>query len=208
MKRVAIMLLVLLPVAQTFGAEQLTIGMLSVRNAESNTDRLEFSTTGLDFAYWNFLGNDKLFFGLTAGISTGQEKTCSSKGCANIELTERAIGVKLGWDIDLWLTPFVSLNYVNAEFESSIPFAEGDVAGKGSTSYSEDETSYDIGTWFGDPGDRVQFALEGYNTEEKTISFGRYKVFGDGVTWAIFFKTPKNDFGSSWGVSTGVGWSF
>lgn len=208
MKRIAIVLLVLLPATHTFCAEQLAISMFSVRNAESDTDRLEFSTTGLDFAYWNFIGNDKLYFGLTAGISSGEEKRCSSRGCTNIELTEKTFGVQLGWDIDLWLTPFVSLNYVNSEFESSIPIAEGEIAGIGSTSYSEDELSYDVGTWWGDPDERLHLAIEGYNSEEKTISFGKYKVFGDGVTWAIFFKTPKNDFGSSWGVSTGVGWFF
>lgn len=208
MKRIAIMLLVLLPASQTFCAEQLAIGMFSVRNETSDTDSLKFSTTGLDFTYLNFIGNDKFLFGLTAGVSSGDEKMCTSKGCANIELTERKIEVQLGWDIDLWLTPYVSLNYVNAEFESSIPIAESDMAGTRSTSYSEDETSYGIGTWWGEPGERVHLAIEGYKSKEKTISFGRYKVFGDGVTWAIFFKTPKNDFGSSWGVSTGVGWSF
>lgn len=208
MKRIAILLLVLVPVAQTFCAEQLAIGMFSIRHAESDADRLGFSTTGLDFAYWNFLGNDKPFFGLTAGISSGDEQICSSIGCVNIDLTERTVGVQIGYDIDLGLTPFVTLNYLSTEIESSISVALGDIEGEGSTSDTEDDTSFDIGTWFGDPGQRIQFALEGLATDVQVISVGMYRALSNGVTLAGFIKTPRDDLVSSWKVSIGVGWSF
>lgn len=207
MKRIA-MLLVLLPVAQAFCTEQLAVGMFSVRHAESDTDRLEFSTTGLDFAYWNFLGNENFFVGLTAGISSGDEQICLSIGCVNIDLTERTIGVQIGYDIDLGLTPFVTLNYLSAEIESSISVAVGDIEGEGSTSDTEDDTSFDIGTWWGDPGQRIQLALEGLTTEQQVISVGMYRALNNGVALAGFLKTPNDDLGNSWKVSIGVGWSF
>lgn len=208
MKRIAIVLLVILPVGQTFCAEQIAVGMFSIRHAESGSERLEFSSTGLDFAYWNFLDNDNFFVGLTAGISSGDEQFCLSIGCVNIDMTERTIGVQIGYDIDLWLTPFVSLNYLSAEIESRISVAVGDIEGEGSTSDTVDDTSFDIGTWFGDPGQRIQIALEGLTTEQQVISVGMYRALNNGVALAGFLKTPNDDLGISWKVSIGVGWSF
>lgn len=172
--------LLLVPFAQTFCDEQLVVGMYSIRNAERNTDDLDFSTSGLDFAYWNFFGNDNFFLGLTGGVSSGDEKIFSPIGCANIDLTERTIGAQIGYDIE----------------------------GAGSTSDSEDYASFDIGTWFGDPGKRLQFAFEGFATDEQVISVGMYRAFVHGVALAGFLKTPKDELGSSWKVPIGVGWSF
>ena len=198
-KGFAVTALVFALIAVPLAADQLFLGSYSHTAVEDEEAGVDFDANGLFFKYANFGGDLYWAFGL--GGLTGEDELCDDNFCIDFEITSRFLEYSVGYNFSNGFTPFVTLAQSSTDVDWGI-------TGLGLADDSDEETSVDIGGWFGGKDRRFQLALLGIDDEERSVSVGGYTVLNSGMALSGFFTRSIEGEGESTGITIGLGWSF
>ncbi len=202
MKQLAATLAALLLLAIPVTAENVIVGEFTSVSLSEDTTDAEFEMNGISVDWYHFNESNDMYFGTSGGSVTGSDQVCAPEFCLDFDVELVYTEFAIGYSLENRFTPFASIAFS----ETVLDFG---VSGLGIVDVTQDETSLNVGTFYGDIGRRFMFSLNNLDGDEQSVRVGGYYTLDiNNIVLGGSFETPIESFGDSYIISAGIGWSF
>jgi hypothetical protein len=172
-----------------------------VRLSEDSTNA-EFDMNGVSADYFHFNDSNDFYYGTSGGTVRGSDRVCDLELCLDFDVQLTYAEFAVGYSLENRFTPFASVTFSQTVLDFGTP-------GQGVVELTEDESSFNIGTFYGDSGKRFMFSMNGFDGDDHSLRVGGYYTLDfNNIVLGGSFETPTDSFLDSWIISAGIGYSF
>ena len=183
-------------------AENVIVGEFTTVSLSEDTTDAEFEMSGVSVDYFHFNENNDFYYGTSGGSVKGSDRICDLEFCLDFDVHLIYTEFAIGYSLENSFTPFASIGFS----ETTLDFG---ISGPGVVDVTEDETSLNIGTFYGDSGKRLMFSLNGLDGDDQSLRVGGfYTLDFNNIVLGGSFETPTDGFLDSYIISAGIGYLF
>lgn len=203
MKQLLATLATFLLLAAPATAENVIVGEFTSASLSEDTTDAEFEMNGVTFDWFHFNENNDMYFGTSGGSVTGSDQICDLEFCLDFDVNLTFTEFAIGYSLENRFTPFASIAFSETELD----FGDSGLGFFGVV--TEDQTSLNVGTFYGESGRRFMCSLNNLDGDEQSLRVGGYYTLDfNNIVLGGSFETPTESFFDSYIISAGIGWSF
>ncbi|MXW53446.1 MAG: hypothetical protein F4X44_10115 [Gammaproteobacteria bacterium] len=183
-------------------AENVIVGEFTSVSLSEDTTDAEFEMNGVSVDWYHFNESNDMYFGTSGGSVSGSDRLCDIDFCLDFDVDLTYTEFAIGYSLENRFTPFASIAFS----ETVLDFG---VSGLGIVDVTQDETSLNAGTFYGDSGGRFMISLNNLDGDEQSLRVGGYYTLDfNNIVLGGSFESPTESFLDSYIISAGIGWSF